>query len=160
MVSLIDLGPLRDRVELRGQEIETRGASVSVIFDLLSNSDELRRIFAAQMLEGDLLYNLIQQAPLMVAKLIAAGTGKQDDPATIEFAFRELNAGEQYDLLKSILKLTFPRGVQSFVEELTALARTAEERGWARVTKLPEQSSAASGQDTQSNNVGNTHQGS
>lgn len=141
---------------LRGKKVETQGASAMTIFRLLTESDELRRVFAGRQLDGELLMNLIQQAPLAVAQLIAAGTGKPDDDATIEFAFRELAAGESYDLLKSILGMTFPRGVQSFVEELTELARMAEERGWVRVTKLPEQSNAASGQDTTSTNAGAT----
>lgn len=160
MVSLVDIGPLRDEVEIRGQKVETRGASASIIFQLLTDSDELRRVFAGRSLDGDLLMNLINQAPIAVAELIAAGTGKQGDGKTVEFALHELSAGESYDLVKSILAMTFPRGVQSFVEELTALARRAEERGWVQGTKLPAQSNAASGQDTTSTNAGATPQDS
>lgn len=156
MVSLVDIGPLRDEVDLRGKKVETRGVSASTIFMLLSNSDELRRIFAGREINGEMLVTLVEQAPLAVAEIIAAGTGKAGDAPTIDFAFRELAAGESYDLLKSILGMTFPRGVQSFVEELTALARKAEERGWARVTRSPVQSSAASGQDTTSTDAGAT----
>lgn len=156
MVSLVDIGPLRGKVVLRGKEVETRGASASTIFEILTDSDEVRRLFAGRPLDGDMLLNLIQQAPLTVAKLIASGTGKQGDDATIEFAFRELTAGEQYDLLKSILGMTFPRGIRSFVEELTALAQQAEERGWVRGMRLPGQSSAASGQATPSASAGST----
>lgn len=156
MVSLIDIGPLRDQVSLRGQSVETRGVSAFVIFQLLSKSDELRRMFAGKDLVGDLLTNLANQAPLTVAELIAAGVGKQEDGPTIEFAMRELSAGETYDLLKSILGMTFPRGVQSFIDELTALAREGEKRGWAPAMKLQEPSNVASEQDTTSSSAGNT----
>lgn len=160
MVSLVDIGPLRGEVHLRGKNVETRGVSASTIFSLLANSDELRRIFAGRQIDGEMLMTLVEQAPLAVAEIIAAGTGREGDAPTVEFAFRELAAGESYDLLKSILGMTFPRGVQSFVEELTELARKAEERGWARVTRLPEQSNAASGQGTTSTDAGATPQDS
>lgn len=160
MVSLVDIGPLSDGVEIRGQVVETRGVSAMTIFKLLTESDELRRVFAGRAIDGELLMNLVNQAPLAVAQIIAAGTGKPDDGATINFAFRELAAGESYDLLKSILGMTFPRGVQSFVEELTELARKAEGRGWVRGMKSPEPSNAASGQGTTSTDAGATPQDS
>jgi len=160
MVSLVDIGPLRDKVTIRNQVVETQGASAAVIFELLADSDELRRIFAERSLEGDMVMSLIQKAPLAIAQLIAAGTGKMGDAPTIEYAFRELTAGEQYDLVKSILGMTFPRGLRSFVEELTALARRAEERGWVQGTRSPAPSSAAPVPDTASTSAGDTPQDS
>lgn len=156
MVSLVDIGPLRDSVTLRGNKIETRGVSAAVIFDLLVSSDELRRVFAGRTLDGDLILSLVNQAPLSVARIIAAGVGKQEDGPTIEFALRELAAGETYDLLKSIFAMTFPRGVRSFVDELSALARASEERGWVQGTRSPAPSSDASGQGTTSTDAGST----
>jgi len=158
MVSLVDIGTLKDVVPLRGKDVEITGVSAKTIVQLLSNSDELRRVLAEKSLEVDMLRNLVEQAPLAVAQFIAAGTGKPDDAATIDFAYRELVAGETYDLLKGIAKLTFPRGVKSFIEELTALAQ--EGRGWGAVTKSPVPSNAASGQDTTSTDAGPTPQGS
>lgn len=156
MVSLVDIGKLRESVELRGKKVEIQGVTAAVIMQLLSESDELRRILAQKSLGEDMVGNLINQAPLTVAKMIACATGKAEDAETIEFALRELTAGETYDLMKVILKLTFPR--PSFVEELTGLARKAEERGWAVGMKSPAQSSAASEQDTTSTTAGTTRQ--
>lgn len=159
MVSLVDIGDLKDTVKLRGNDVEVTGVSASTIVKLLANSDELRRVMAEKSLSGDMLMTLVNHMPLAVAEFIAAGTFKEGDAATIEFAYRELKAGETYDLLKKIAELTFPRGIQSFVEELTALARKAEGRGWAPGMKLPVQSSAASEPDTTSTDAGATPQG-
>jgi hypothetical protein len=154
MVSLVDIGTLSDKVTLRGKEVEVTGVSVSVVVDLLANSDELRRLFAEKALDGDMVQALIAQAPLAVAQFIAAGTGKPRDEATIEFAYRQLTAGETYMIVKPMLSMTFPQGLNSFIEELTALARKAEERGWVAGMNLPAQSSAASVPDTTSKESG------
>lgn len=144
MVSLVDIGHLSDKVQLRGNEIATQGLSAQVIVSLLQNSTELRMVFAQKKLEGDMMVALIQQAPLAIAQMIAAGTGKEGDEDTIEFAYRQLAAGETFDLCKSIFGMTWPKGVKSFVDEVTTLLRSVEGRGWAADTKLPGASKSAS----------------
>jgi hypothetical protein len=144
MVSLVDIGHLSDKVELRGKEVETQGLSAQVIVSLLQNSMELRMVFAQKKLEAEMMVSLVEQAPLAVAQMIAAGVGKQDDAETIEFAYRQLGAGETFELLKSIFGMTWPKGVKSFVDEVSTLLRSVGERGWAADTKSPGASKSAS----------------
>lgn len=156
MVSLVDIGPLTKMVPIRGNEVQVRGVSALMIFDLLTKSNELRLIFAQRAIDADVVAALIQQAPEAVAEIIAAATGKQGDPATIAFALTELGAGETALFLNPIIELTFPQGIQSFVDGLADLARKAGGRGWGAGTKSPEQSSAASAPATTSTDAGDT----
>lgn len=145
MVSLVELGTLREELDIRGKKLEVRGLSADFIFQLLTKSNELRLLIAQRKIDPDNIAQLINQAPVAVAECIACATGKMGDAATIAFALTELGAGETADLLGPILRMTFPKGVKSFVDGLTALAQEATGgRGWAADMKLPEHSLASS----------------
>jgi hypothetical protein len=149
MVSLVDIGPIREKVTLRGTELEVKGLSADFIFQLLTRSTELRMLISQQKLDPDKIMELIDQAPTAVAECIACATGKQGDPETIAFALTELGAGETADLLGPILRLTFPKGVKSFADGLTNLAQEATGgRGWGAATKSPAPSLGSSEPDT------------
>ena len=149
MVSLVELGSIREKAILRGEEIEVKGLSADFIFRLLTQSEELRMLLAQKKIDLENIMSLIDQAPVAVAQCIACATGKQDDPETIAFALTELTAGESALLVQPIMKLTFPQGVKSFADGLSALAREAQGApGWAAGTKLPAASKSASEPDT------------
>lgn len=149
MVSLVDLGPIREEVEIRGEKIEVKGLSADFIFSLLTKSNELRMLIAQRKIDPEDIMSLINQAPVAVAECIACATGKQGDPATIGFALAELGAGETFALMSPIMRLTFPQGVKSFMEGLTALAQQATGgRGWGAGTKSPAPSKDASAPGT------------
>src|SRR4051812_32375311 len=143
MVSLVDIGPSKGTVTLRGQEVEVNGLTASHIVGILLQFPEVRKILAEK--EADLQL-LISQFPLATGMIMAAGTGKEADPATIEVAMK-LGVGEQYDLLAKIVELTFPKGVKSFLDGVNAAMDSVGVRGWDQATKLPVQSSHVSGED-------------
>ena len=156
MVGLIDIGDLTDTVELRGKQVELQGVSVAVITTLLASSDELRRIFAQKAVDGEIIANLISFAPLAVARFIAAGCGKVDDNATITFALQKLSAGESTMILEKLIPLTFPQGLQSFVQGLAALAPESVKRGWGADMNSQSPLPSAFGMDIQSESAGDT----
>ena len=140
MVSLVDIGPAKATVEVRGQEVDVNGLTANHIIGILVSFPEVRKILAER--EADLQL-LISQSPAAVAQIIAAGTGHDGEQETIEVASK-LAIGEQYDLLAKIVELTFPKGVKSFLDGVNAAMASAGVRGWDQATKLPGQSSPAS----------------
>jgi hypothetical protein len=150
MVSLVDIGPSRGSVALRGNEVEVNGLTAEHIVGILTSFPEVRKILASR--EADLGV-LVAQAPLAVAYMIAAGTGKAEDEATVAFA-RNLAIGEQYDILAKVFELTFPKGLQSFLDGVGAALKSAGVPGWDLATKSPELSPAASQQGDESETAG------
>jgi hypothetical protein len=150
MVSLVDIGPSVGSVEVRGQSVELNGLTASHIVGILTAFPEVRKILAQR--EAD-LQMLISQFPLAVAMIIAAGTGKEGDDATIKVAMT-LGVGEQYEILSKLMELTFPKGVKSFLDGVNAALDSAGVRGWDQATKSPAQSSQTSEQDEASETAG------
>lgn len=150
MVSLVDIGPSKGVVEVRGQSVDINGLTASHIVAILMQFPEVRKILAEK--EAD-LGMLISQFPLAVGMIIAAGTGKAGDKATVDVAM-ELGVGEQYVILEKIVELTFPKGVKSFLDGVNAAMASAGVRGWDQATKSPAQSSPASEQDEQNETAG------
>lgn len=150
MVSLVDIGPSKGVVELRGQSVDINGLTASHIVAILMQFPEVRKILAEK--EAD-LGMLISQFPLAVGMIIAAGTGKEGDQATIDVAMA-LAVGEQYDILSKLMELTFPKGVKSFLDGVNAAMASAGVRGWDQATKLPVPSSPASKPDEPSETAG------
>lgn len=140
MVSLVDIGPSKGAVELRGQNVEVNGLTASHIVAILLQFPEVRKILAEK--EAD-LGMLISQFPLAVGMIIASGTGKDADQATIDVAMN-LGVGEQYAILEKIVELTFPKGVKSFLDGVSAAMVSAGVRGWDQATKSPVPSSLVS----------------
>lgn len=150
MVSLVDIGPSVGTVELRGHQVAVNGLTASHIVGVLIAFPEVRKILANKSAD---LTILIAQAPLAIGRMIAAGTGKPDDTPTIDFA-NAMTVGEQYDILSKVFELTFPKGMQSFLDGVGAALKSAGVPGWEAAMKLPEQSSVASKPDASSETVG------
>jgi hypothetical protein len=150
MVSLVDIGPSKGTVTVRGQNVEVNGLTATHIVGILMAFPEVRKILAER--EADLQL-LISQFPLAVAMILAAGTGKESDDATIQVALT-LGVGEQYELLAKIVELTFPKGLKSFLDGVNAAMDSVGVRGWDQAMKSPVQSSPVSEPDEQSKTAG------
>lgn len=150
MVSLVDIGPSVGAVTLRGQEVEVNGLTAVHIVGIMMQFPEVRKVLAEK--EADIQL-LISQFPLAAGMVIAAGTGKEGDQATIDVAM-SLGVGEQYEILAKIVDLTFPKGVKSFLDGVNAAMDSAGVRGWDQATKSPAQSSPVSEQDAEKPTAG------
>lgn len=150
MVSLVDIGPSNGSVTLRGQQVEVNGLTASHIVGVLIAFPEVRKVLANKSAD---LGVLIAQAPLAIGRMIAAGTGKADDTPTIDFA-NSLGVGEQYEIMSKVFELTFPKGMQSFLDGVGAALKAAGVPGWEVAMKLPEPSSNASEQEEGSATAG------
>lgn len=156
MVALADIGPLTRSVPFRGQFVDVRGVSALEIFGLLEDYPELKRLMTGKPIEGDIVSMFVTGFPGTVASIICAGCDKPDDAATKKVALT-MTAGEQALFLKSIIELTFPQGLNAFLEDLNGVAKQVTGgRGWGQVTRSPAPSSSVSQTDTSSNTSGNT----
>jgi hypothetical protein len=142
MVSLIDIAELQEPVTIRGQTIMVSGISTAYLAKLLAGSEELRKIVTDQAMDGDIVTRMIAQVPDLVARVIAAAVGQPDDPKIIAVITERLGPQEWLDLLEAILRLTFPRGVKSFIEGLIGAARQngLAVSGWDQGTNSQEPS--------------------
>jgi hypothetical protein len=157
MPSLVDLGTLTEPVTIRGQKLEVQGISARSLLLLLQRFPELRMMMAgrAKDLEPDQMLNMMPQA---VTVVIACGLGKPGDKEE-EAAAEQLAVGEQLLLFRAIWRISFPEGLQSFMEALEALAvdvAGSGNLGQGQVPKSPGQSNGASQTDTGSSAPGPT----
>lgn len=158
MTSLLDIGPLTENVPIRGKTIEVSGLSALAMFELLRDIPELRRLMAQKAIDANQAASLITQLPAAVGGIIAAATGHLGDKDHIAAAMK-LSADEQLSFIEAISRLTFPRGIKSFLDGLFALAPQGA-TGWDQATRSREPSSSASAQDTTSESAGSTLQDS
>lgn len=121
MVSLVDIGPLSSKVTLRGQDVEVRGVPVITIFEILQGNTAVKKMFLDRSLKAEDIETLIASTPLVFGQIIAAATGKPGDDETIKFAMFDLYAGEQAMIIEKALSLSFPQGLQSFMDTLTGM---------------------------------------
>lgn len=156
MTSLLDIGPLTENVEVNGQKISVRGLSANAMFELLRDIPELRLLMAQKMLDNDNAASLISQIPVAVGGVIAAATGHLGEEDHINAAL-QLPAGVQLEFLEAIVRLTFPRGIKSFLDGLFALVPQGAS-GWDQAGKSQGPSSGVSAQDTAPKTAGTTHQ--
>jgi len=158
MVSLIDIANVKyPTVPVRGADVDINGLTADHIAGVMFVFPEIRRIMTQDSPDKDVINSLIGRLPEAVAMIIAAGTGHPDDEAHIAVA-RDLGVGEQYALLEGILKATFPQGVKSFLDGVSALVNQSGARGWAAATKSPVQSNGASPPEEASQIAGEAHQ--
>lgn len=136
MVSLVDVAPNKETVEVNGKPVPVAGISAQGIAWLIEIHPEIMsRLFAGKSVDlkpGDLM----KLGPKIIASIIAAGTGHIDEPNETEAA-ASLALGDQLDLLAAIIRKTFPRGVGPFVAQFEALAAQAAASGWEAGTKSP-----------------------
>lgn len=128
----------------RGTKVQVQGLSARQIAALLVNHEIVARFFDDGGQAASInLPTLIKLAPEAVAHCIAYGTGYDEtkhkenwDKAVTKAS--ELGAGEQFDLVKSILDTTFGERLNPFVNKLVARAE-ARMAGSTTAAERPEQ---------------------
>jgi hypothetical protein len=159
MVSLIDIGPAKTKVQIRGQEFEVVGLAAQNIAEILLQFPELRRMLVQGSVGKDVIESLMMRIPDAVELLVAAACGvdvsdeKQREEALPKV--KNFTLGEQYEVIEAMLGITFPRGINSFMAGIQGLFEQADGAG-GRVpaTRSPAQSNGASPQDETSENAG------
>lgn len=147
MVSLVDIGPMTDKVTIEGKgDVPVSGITAAHIVGIFYQFPDIRKLLTQQALDSDIITSLVTDFPQAVGGIIAAATGHPDEQPHIEAAVA-LPIGLQYQFLEKIVPMTFPQGVANFLDAVQKLVRQAEGRGWVPGTKSPAPSSAASQQD-------------
>jgi hypothetical protein len=161
MVSLVDIGDHKDTVKLRGQDVEIRGVTAKDIVGIFYKFPEVRMVLTQTEPNSEVWTTLIARAPDAVACLIAAACGAADDEKAITVA-GGLAVGEQYDALQKIGVLTFPQGMQNFLDGVQKLLAKVDivVPGWAPGTTLREPSKDASSLDETRTDAGEAPQDS
>lgn len=147
MVSLVDIGPAKGTVPIRGQNIDVVGLTARDIITLFNRFPELRRVVTGKA-DAEIMQILFAELPHVLATIVAAcmGEGKAEDKAEVEAAER-LTMGEQWLIIKATMELTFPQSVTNFIDDLLALVgQKGGVSGWAQGMTSPVPSSDASGQ--------------
>ena len=117
MVSLIDIAPTTETVDVQGAAVAVHGISAKGVAYVLGRFPELRRLMSGQTVDVEQLMAMGGDA---VAAIIAAGCGYPADEKA-EAVAGSLAIDIQADLLAAILRVTLPSGLGPFVEKLTAL---------------------------------------
>lgn len=118
MTGLLDIAPLTETVEVRGQKIEVGELSGSAIVRLIARFPELRTLMTGRAIEPGRLLEIGGDA---LDAVIAAACGYSGD-ADAEKAAGRLGAETQAEILEVTLRLSMPNGVGPFAERLHKLA--------------------------------------
>lgn len=158
MATLRDCGRLTEEVTLESGDVLTvRGLPARAFFELIAKYPQIQRFFGGADMD---LGQLVIQLPDAVSIIIVAATGKMGDPEDI-VAAEHLGVTDQLAIIQAAWKLSFPRGVKSFIDALVGSVNdltSAVNSTRAVDTKLPEGFSSASATDTPM--PGTTPQGS
>jgi hypothetical protein len=148
MVSITDIGPLSKTMQLRGKDVEVTGISALILFDVLKDSDAMKKLFMERELNTENIQSLSASAPHIMGQLIASALGHHGEPDFIEAAMKNLSAGEQAEILANMIAVSFPSGLPAFMDQMTSLVGGSSGNsvlsGAAVVTKSQQASPAAS----------------
>lgn len=149
MVSLVDIGPAKATVPIRGQDLDIVGLSSQNIAEILLQFPELRRLLVQIDPGSDVIETLVMRIPEGVNLLVAAACGVDvSDREAREKALavvKNFTVGEQYLVIEAMLKITFPQGLSNFLAGVQGLFEQADgARGWAPAMRSPAQSNGAS----------------
>lgn len=147
MVSILDIAPISETVEIAGTPLAVQGLGAEDITRLLLVFPQLRKIISDRGLDAEGVQELVMQLPEAVAMIIAAGLGHGGDQDHIAWA-RKRSAGEQYELVKGALSCTFPKGLNALLDEVRNVQASVEGHGWGAGTKSPAPSNSVSAQGT------------
>lgn len=120
---LLDLAPASETVPIRGKNLAVSGVSAKGIISLLRRFPAMADIFTAESGASDVekLSGLVVAiGGDLVGAVIAAGLGHPGDEKREQVA-AGLGAGEQFDLVEAIVRVTFPNGIAPLVEKVRAL---------------------------------------
>jgi hypothetical protein len=116
-MSLLDLGPLQEEVQVRGIKLTVHGLTAADLFKLFSEFPDMRQMVEQAGSANAVMLNL---APDVVAKVIAVATGSPGDKE-IEAKAKLLGAADQMAILAAVQRLSFPQGFGPFVSQLGKL---------------------------------------
>jgi hypothetical protein len=125
MADLLDIAPSTacEVVKIDGKRIVVRGLHGDAIASIVARFPELGALLAG----GDGIGpRLIERFGSSIGPIIAAGCGHLGDEKYEQHA-RTLLVEYQLKLIKAIIGLTFPEGLSSFIETVTALLPGADE---------------------------------
>jgi hypothetical protein len=124
MADLLDIAPSTavDVVKIDGHRIIVRSLSVDVMASIISRFPVLKSIASGNA--DDIIARLIETCGTALGPIIAAGCGHHGDEQYEQRA-ASLLPDQQIKFLNAILRVTFPNGISSFLDQLTHLV------GWA-----------------------------
>ena len=145
MADLLDIAPSTavEVVKIDGMRITVRGLHGDAIASIVARFPELGLLLGGG---ADIGPRLIERFGGAIGPIIAAGCGHLGDEKYEQHA-ATLLVEDQLRLLKAIIGLTFPNGIASFIEAMTALLPGAGEGGKTvkvRLRKSPLPSQASS----------------
>ena len=125
MADLLDIAPSTavEAVKIDGKRIIVRGLHGDAIASIVARFPELGVLLGGG---ADLGARLIERFGSAIGPIIAAGCGHLGDERYEQHA-GTLLVEDQLRLLKAIIGLTFPNGLTSFIETVTALLAGAGE---------------------------------
>jgi hypothetical protein len=127
MADLLDIAPSTavEVIKIDGKRIIVRGLHGDAIASIVARFPELGALLGGG---GTTIGpRLIERFGAAIGPIIAAGCGHLGDEKYEQHG-NMLLVEHQLKFLKAIIGLTFPNGVVSFVEALTALLQEADER--------------------------------
>jgi hypothetical protein len=127
MADLLDIAPSMavEVVKIDGKRIIVRGLHGDAIASIVARFPELGALLGGG--GTSIGPRLIERFGGAIGPIIAAGCGHLGDEKYERHA-AELLVEHQLKFLKAIIGLTFPNGIVSFVEAVTALLQEADER--------------------------------
>lgn len=152
MADLLDIAPSTavEVVKIDGKRIVVHGLHGDAIASIVSRFPELGALLGGG---GNIGPRLIERFGGAIGPIIAAGCGHLGDEKYEQHA-GTLLVEYQLRLIKAIIGLTFPNGLTSFVETVTALLPGADEGAKVvkvRLRKSPSQSPLSSDADSRPN---------
>ena len=140
-LSLLDIGPVSEKVQVGSKLLNVYGISAKGIFAVFQRFPEVRTWFTVKQGQKIDLQKLIAEAPDAIAAIIAAGCGEPGNAAAEETA-GTIPVDTQLDILEAIGRLTFKNGFGPFVQRIVALSEQAQSANFGRApdTKSPQAS--------------------
>jgi hypothetical protein len=125
MVSLLDIGELSETVMVSGKPLSVSGISAEGVLYLLQKFPELKAMISGRA--ADVAPDqLMATAPAAIAAIIAAGLGQPGDERVEERA-RKLGIAVQLEILQAVVRMTFPDGLDPFVEKLRQMSESSRD---------------------------------
>lgn len=120
MDSFLDIAPVTDFADINGKRVELYGISARSFATLFTRYPEIyalvnkkRKTLSAK--------DVITIVPDAISAIIAAGAGHLNNKKAEAIADK-LSIGDQVTMLSKILRMTLPKGVGPFVEEVEEIA--------------------------------------
>jgi len=148
MADLLDIAPSTavESVHVNGRHIYVRGLHGDAIASIISRFPKLTTVLDG----GEIGPKLIAQFGSAIGPIIAAGCGHLNEEKYEQHAAK-LMVEDQLKLVKAIIGLTFPNGMDSFVKTMTAFLVGTDEREKPvrmRLKKSPSQLQPSSAADS------------